>query len=59
MRPVSAIECATWLESLLDEESSGERILARAVMQTMDAPTELPPRIDPTEQIDVGEADEV
>lgn len=54
-RPVSAWESAAWLESLLDEESSGERILSRAILQTMDAPQDGPPRIEPTEQIDLGD----
>lgn len=58
-RPVSASECAAWLASLLDEESSGERILARAITQTMDAPQEGPPKIEPTQQIDVGEVEEL
>lgn len=57
-RPVSAGESAAWLESLLDE-SSDERILSRAVMQTMEAPGDVPPRIEHTEQLDVGDVEEL
>ena len=56
-RPVSAADTADWLESQLDE-SSDERILSRAITQTMGAPTEIPPQIEPTQQIDVGEIDD-
>lgn len=57
-RPVSAAEIADWLESQLDE-SSDERILSRAVLQTMAAPGEVPPRIEMTEQLDVGDVEDV
>lgn len=56
-RPVTAAETAAWLEAQLDE-SSDERILSRAVVQTMDAPGDVPPRIEPTEQLDVGDVEE-
>ncbi len=57
-RPVSAADTADWLEKQLDE-SSDERILARAIVQTMEAPGEVPPRIENTEQLDVGDVEEV
>ena len=57
-RPASAAECAEWLESQLDE-SSDERILSRAIMQTMGAPGDVPPRIENTEQLEVGDFEEV
>jgi serine/threonine protein kinase len=57
-RPVSAEETANWLEAQLDE-SSEERILARAVMQTMDAPGAVPPRIEGTMQLDTGDIEEL
>jgi len=58
-RPVSASESAAWLESQLDEESSGERILSRAIAQTMDAPGEVPPRVEHTEQLDVSDVEDL
>src|SRR6185369_13113604 len=58
-RPVSASESAAWLESQLDEESSSERILSRAITQTMEAPGEVPPRIEHTEQLDVGDVEDL
>jgi serine/threonine-protein kinase len=56
-RPVSASDSADWLESQLDE-SSDERILSRAVLQTMSAPTEEPPVVEHTTQIEIDENDE-
>lgn len=49
-RPVSAEETADWLEAQLDERSD-ERILARAIMQTMEAPGTVPPRIESTMEL--------
>ncbi len=57
-RPVSAEETANWLEAQLDE-SSDERILARAVMQTMEAPGAVPPRVEHTTQLGVGDIEEL
>jgi serine/threonine-protein kinase len=53
-RPVSAGDSADWLESQLDE-SSDERILSRAILQTMSAPTEEPPQVEHTTQIEIDE----
>jgi serine/threonine-protein kinase len=58
-RPVGAADCADWLETQLDEESSSERILSRAITQTMEAPGEVPPRIEHTEQLDVGDVEDL
>lgn len=57
-RPVSAAETAAWLESQLDE-SSDERILSRAIMQTMSAPSVMPPHIEHTTEISLGEVEEI
>lgn len=57
-RPVSAGETADWLETQLDE-SSDERILARAVVQTMSAPSIVPPKIEKTTEIGLAEIEEL
>jgi serine/threonine-protein kinase len=58
MRPASAAETAAWLESQLDD-SSDERILSRAISQTMSAPTLQPPKIEHTTEIGLGEIEEL
>ena len=58
-RPTSARECADWLETQLDEESSGERILSRAIVQTMGTPSLVPPVIEPTTEIGLAEVEEL
>lgn len=57
-RPASAAETAEWLESQLDE-SSDERILSRAIMQTMAAPSLVPPPIEPTTEIGIGDVEAI
>jgi eukaryotic-like serine/threonine-protein kinase len=57
-RPVSAAETAAWLESQLDE-SSDERILSRAISQTMATPSLMPPQIEPTTEIGLAEVEEL
>lgn len=57
-RPASASETAVWLESQLDE-SSDERILARAITQTMSAPSMVPPQIEHTTEIGIGDVEEI
>lgn len=57
-RPASAAETAAWLESQLDE-SSNERVLARAITQTMSAPSIGPPQIEPTTEIGIGDVEPI
>ena len=51
-------ETAAWLESQLDD-SSDERILSRAIAQTMHAPGVVPPRIEHTTEIGIGDVEEL
>jgi hypothetical protein len=55
---VSAAETAAWLESQLDD-SSDERILSRAISQTMATPSLMPPQIEPTTEIGLAEVEEL
>lgn len=57
-RPASAAETAAWLESQLDA-SSDERILSRAITQTMAAPSLVPPVIEHTTEIGIGDVEEL
>lgn len=57
-RPASAAETAAWLESQLDDSSS-ERVLSRAITQTMGTPSLVPPEIEPTTEIGIGEVEEL
>jgi len=57
-RPVSAAETAAWLETQLDA-SSDERILSRAIMQTMTAPGELPRQVELTTEIAITEVEDI
>lgn len=57
-RPVSAAETAAWLETQLDD-SSDERILSRAILQTMSAPSLVPPEVEHTTEIGLGEVEEL